>query len=96
MTEQGIDSFGCEYKRTEHDFVFRHIQQENCCCSICHGTGAKYKFRYVIRNYKSPRTAKICKTLQAHERSFWICQECLDNMERLTGLHIEEGKNETN
>ena len=95
MMEQGIDWLGVEYKRTANDFHLRRLKQENCCCSICHGIGAKWEFRYVIRNYASPRVkGKICKTLQAHERSFWICQECLDNMMNITGLQIAERKAE--
>lgn len=90
MKERGIDLLGAEYKRTEHDFFFRHLEQDNCCCSICHGTGAKWEFRYVTRNYQSPRTKKICKTLQAHEHSLWICPRCLENMKEITGLVIEE------
>ena len=88
MTEQGTDWLGAEYKRTDHDFTFRHLQQDNCCCSVCHGTGAKWEFGYVTRNYQSPRTKKICKTLQAHGHSFWICQRCLDNMKAIAGLTI--------
>lgn len=77
MTEHGTDVDGCEYKRTSNDFHFRWLEESNCICSICHGTGAKIEFRYVTRNYASPRTNKICKTLQAHEHSFWICPICL-------------------
>lgn len=93
MTEQGVDWLGAEYKRTEHDFSFRHLEQDNCCCSICHGTGAKWEFRYVTRNYQSPKTKKICKTLQAHERSFWMCPRCLENMAQITGIQIAERYN---
>lgn len=95
MTEQGVDWLGAEYKRTEHDFSFRYLKQDNCCCSICHGTGAKWEFRYVTRNYQSPKTKKICKTLQAHEHSFWICPRCLENMTQITGILIAEIKEET-
>lgn len=93
MTEQGVDWLGAEYKRTEHDFSFLCLEQDNCCCSICHGTGAKWEFRYVTRNYQSPKTKKICKTLQAHERSFWICPRCLENMAQITGIQIVERYN---
>lgn len=77
----GIDSYGAEYKRTSFDFSFRRLEQENCICSICHGTGAVIEFRYVTRNYVSAkRKGKICKNLQAHGNSFWICKECIDNL----------------
>lgn len=94
MIESGTDWLGAEYKRTDHDFMFRHLQQDNCCCSVCHGTGAKWELGYVTRNYRSPRTKKICKTLQAHEHSFWICQRCLDNMKAIAGLTINVERKE--
>lgn len=80
MIEQGIDRYGAEYKRTSNDFHIRKLEQDNCVCSICHGTGAKIEFEYVTRNYESPRTKKICKTLQAHGHSFWICNKCIENL----------------
>ena len=81
MIEQGIDCYGAEYKRTSNDFHFRKLLQDNCVCSICHGTGAKIEFEYVTRNYESARKkGKICKTLQAHGHSFWICNICLTNL----------------
>jgi hypothetical protein len=81
MVEQGIDSYGAEYKRTDNDFHFKWLEQDNCMCNICHGTGAKIEFRYITRDYASNRQSKrICKTLQAHENSFWICPKCLDNL----------------
>lgn len=82
--EKGVDGWGYDYKRTINDFHFRRLSVGSAC-SICHGTGAIIEFRYVTRNYQSPRTKKICKTLQAHEHSFWICPACADNM-------IERGK----
>ena len=81
MTEQGTDIGGWEYKRTSNDFNFRWLEQSNCVCSICHGNGAKIEFEYVTRNYESDRRkGKICKTLQAHGHSFWICPTCLYNL----------------
>ena len=77
MTDQG-EIHGWEYKRAGNDFRFRWLEQDNCVCSICHGTGAKIEFEYVTRNYESARRkGKICKNLQAHEHSFWICPICL-------------------
>lgn len=89
MIKQGVDNYGAEYKRTAHDFSFKFLTQDNCVCSICHGTGAKWGFRYVTRNYQSPRTKKICKTLQAHEHSVWICPECLQNLTERTGVQVK-------
>lgn len=80
MKETGLDNFGAEYKRTDYDFHFRWLDQDNCICNICHGTGAKIEFEYITRDYRSAKTKKICKTLQAHRHSFWICPECLNNM----------------
>ena len=80
MTEQGIDNYGNEYKRTSNDFRFRWLEHDNCCCSVCHGIGAKIEFAYVTRNYQSPRTKKIGKGLKAHGHSFWIFPTCLENL----------------
>ena len=81
MKESGVDKYGAEFKRTPNDFHFRKLEQDNCVCSICHGTGAKIEFRYVTRNYESARQkGKICKELQAHEHSFWICPVCAENL----------------
>ena len=83
MTEQGTDRYGAEYKRTDNDFHVRYLEQDNCICSVCHGTGAKIEIRYVVRNYESERVKKkICKNLQAHERSLWICPKCIDNFKQ--------------
>ena len=87
MTEQGTDKYGAEYKRTSNDFRFRKLKQDNCVCSICHGCGATIEFEYVTRNYQSARSKKICKTLQAHGHSFWICPTCIKNLvEKSKGL----------
>ena len=78
MNESGVDKYGAEFKRGNHDFSFRWLEQDNCVCSICHGTGAKIEFEYVTRNYESARRkGKICKELQAHRHSFWSCSKCL-------------------
>lgn len=81
MTQQGIDLGGWEYKRTSNDFHFRRLEQDNCVCSICHGTGAKIEVRYITRNYKSAK-GKICKNLQAHEHSIWLCLPCMTNFSK--------------
>ena len=79
--DSGTDNYGAEYKRTPNDFGFRRLKQDNCVCSICHGTGAVIEFEYVTRNYESARRkGKICKTLQAHGHSFWICPHCIENL----------------
>lgn len=81
MIQTGVDKYGAEFKRTSNDFGFRWLEQDNCVCSICHGTGAKIEFEYVTRNYESAkRRGKICKNLQAHGHSFWICPVCLRNL----------------
>ena len=83
MTEQGTDRYGAEYKRTNNDFHVRYLKQDNGVCSVCHGTGAKIEIRYVVRNYESAMVKKkICKNLQAHGRSLWICPKCIDNFKQ--------------
>lgn len=99
ITEHGKDEYGAEYKRTSNDFHFRRLEQSNCVCTICHGTGAVLEFRYIMRDYESRRRERICKTLQAHERSFWICQKCMFNLKKAgekMGVIIElkEGEQE--
>lgn len=83
MAEQGTDRHGVEYKRTNNDFHVKYLAQDNGLCSVCHGTGAKIEIRYIVRNYESARVKKkICKNLQAHERSLWICPKCIDNFKQ--------------
>lgn len=94
IDEHGTDRYGAEFKRTSNDFRLRYLTQDNCVCGICHGVGAKWEFVYVTRNYRNPRTKRICKTLQAEARSFWICPRCLENLNALTGLEIGEVTNE--
>lgn len=90
LIEQGVDTLGCEFKRTSNDFGLRHLLYNNKLCSICHGAGAKWAFRYVVRNYESKtKKGKICNTLQAYEREIWICPACIENMEQLTGIRIQ-------
>lgn len=82
VTEQGVDRYGAEYKRTTNDFRFRLLEQDNCVCSVCHGTGAKIEIRYVTRNYESARRrGKICKNLQAHGHTVWICPRCIESLD---------------
>ena len=81
MTEQGVDNYGEKYKRTSNDFHFRKLESDNCICNICHGVGAKVEFEYITRNYRSARQKnRICKTLQAHDNGFWICEKCIENL----------------
>ncbi len=79
MTEQGTDRYRAEYKRTDNDFHFKWLEQDNCVCNICHGTGAKIAIRYITRDYLGKK-GKICDTLQAHEHNVWICLKCLENL----------------
>ena len=96
MTEHGTDRYGAEYKRTSNDFRFKALPYDNHVCSVCHGTGAKIEFEYVARNYESARRkGKICKTLQAHGRSVWICPVCVKNMmEKWTMFYRQVSGNE--
>lgn len=83
MIQMGKDHYGAEFKRTSNDFRFRWLEQDNCVCGICHGTGAKIEFGYVTRDYESAKQrGRICKNLQAHGHSFWICPTCLTNLNK--------------
>lgn len=82
VIEQGVDNYGAEYKRTSNDFRLRLLEQNNCVCNICHGTGAKIELRYVTRDYESARRrGKICKNLQAHGHTVWICPRCIESLD---------------
>lgn len=52
----------------------------NCICDICHGGGRVAKIDYYKKNYRSnKRPGKICKTLQKHPISIWICERCMND-----------------
>lgn len=82
MTEQGTDRYGAEYKRSDNDFHVRYLEQDSGICNICHGTGAKLEIKYITRDYQNGRTKKICKNLQSHEHSLWICPKCVSTFKR--------------
>lgn len=42
--EQGVDTLGCEFKRTSNDFGLRHLLYNNKLCSICQGDRGKMGF----------------------------------------------------
>ena len=77
---QKVDEYGFDYERKKDDFNVRKLKHDNCMCSICHGLGAKFEIGYVTRDYESDKTkGRICKRLQEHYHSFWICEPCLKN-----------------
>ena len=53
---------------------------ENCCCNICFRVGKVAKIKYYIQDYGSnKRPGKVCKNLQKHPRSIWICEKCMED-----------------
>ena len=55
-------------------------EHTNCCCNICFRTGRVMKIKYYVQDYASnKRKGKICKTLQKHPRSIWICEKCYND-----------------
>ena len=53
---------------------------DNCCCNICFRVGKVAKIKYYTHNYGSNnRPGKICKNLQKHPHSIWICQKCMED-----------------
>lgn len=51
---------------------------DNCSCSICFRIGKVAKIEYYTQNYGSnKRKGKICKNLQKHPHSIWICEKCI-------------------
>lgn len=54
----------------------------NCCCNICHRLSHVAKIEYYTQDYGSnKRKGKICKKLQKHPHSIWICEKCMDDFE---------------
>lgn len=92
--EQGTDRLGAEYARGNNDFGFRWLEYDNRVCGVCHGTGAKVEFRYVTRDYRSSKTKKICKNLQAHEHSVWLCPACIKSLNEKKSIIIEQNLKE--
>ena len=55
-------------------------ENTNCSCQICFRLGRVAKIQYYTQNYGSnKRKGKICKTLQKHPHSIWICEKCLND-----------------
>ena len=80
MSEKGKDRCDLEYERSEDDFNFKWIAQDNAICDVCHGIGAKVEFSCTQRDYASDKTRKICKTLQTHKNALWICPTCMKTL----------------
>lgn len=53
---------------------------DNCCCSICFRICQVAKIEYYTQDYESnKRKGKICKNLQKHPHSIWICGKCIND-----------------
>jgi hypothetical protein len=85
--QKGVDRLGTEYARASDDFKFTVLNGETHICSICHGTGAKLEIEGTIRDYASDKNPKhICKTLQKHSFSLWICPTCYETLKRARSM----------
>lgn len=61
-------------------FTVEISEYTNCCCSICFRLGRVAKIKYYVQDYASnKRKGKICKTLQKHPRSIWVCEKCMND-----------------
>ena len=61
-------------------FSIEISEATNCCCNICFRIGRVAKIEYYTQNYgSSKRKGKICKTLQKHPHSIWICEKCYND-----------------
>lgn len=69
------------------EFADRYAQ-----CDMCKGVGGVVKVHYVVRNYESPKTKRICQKLQKHYREVWICRNCLDGVR----VEVESNKEKFN
>ena len=54
--------------------------ENGCTCSICRSVGRVTKIKWYEQDYESNKQkGKICKTLQKHTHSVWICEECMED-----------------
>lgn len=61
-------------------FTVEISEYTNCICSICHRLGRVAKLKWYTQDYASnKRKGKICKTLQKHPHSIWICEKCMND-----------------
>ena len=52
----------------------------NCSCNICFRVGRVAKIKYYTQDYGSnKRPGKICKRLQKHSHSIWVCEKCMED-----------------
>lgn len=53
------------------------------CCSVCfkHVDKKIVKLKWYTQDYASnKRKGKVCKTLQKHPHSIWICDKCIEDL----------------
>ena len=54
---------------------------DNCLCNICHRPRKVLILKYYTKDYASnTRPGKICKTLQVHPHTIWVCKKCLEDL----------------
>ena len=52
----------------------------NCTCSVCFCQARVAKLKWYTQDYASnKRKGKICKNLQKHPHSIWICEKCMQD-----------------
>ncbi len=62
-------------------FEIHYKKATNSCCSICFKLGKVMTVSWYTQDYRSnKRKGKICKTLQKHPHSIWICDKCLKDL----------------
>ena len=55
----------------------------NCCCSVCFRSARVAKIKWYTQDYASnKRKGKICKNLQKHPHSLWICESCMQDFKK--------------
>lgn len=61
-------------------FTVEISKATNCCCNICFRLGRVAKISYYTQSYESnKRKGKICKRLQKHPHTIWICEKCMND-----------------
>lgn len=61
------------------NFCFERTISEYAQCDCCHKVSGVVKIHYTVRNYES-KTGRLCKKLQAHRRSYWLCRDCFGEL----------------
>lgn len=57
-------------------FEITYSEANNCGCGICFKLNHVMRVKWYTQDYASEKTGKICKNLQKHPHSLWVCRDC--------------------